>query len=78
MIVDIANQSLSLCGVWKILLLLWSFVIDLKLDHIIYPNIHIMKWTHSLNFPLSNREQDMCLWNTDAPGGNKVKYGKNF
>ena len=23
-------------------------------------------------------QQDMCLWNTDAPGGNKVKYGKNF
>ena len=21
---------------------------------------------------------DMCLWNTDAPGGNKVKYGKNL
>ena len=23
-------------------------------------------------------ELDMCLWNTDAPGGNKVKYGKNL
>ena len=23
-------------------------------------------------------KQDMCLWNTDAPGGNKVKYGKKF
>ena len=21
---------------------------------------------------------DMCLRNTDAPGGNKVKYGKNL
>ena len=21
---------------------------------------------------------DMCLWNTDAPGGNKVKYGKHL
>ena len=20
----------------------------------------------------------MCLWNMDAPGGNKVKYGKNL
>ena len=25
-----------------------------------------------------NSELDMCLWNTDAPGGNKVKYGKNL
>ena len=24
------------------------------------------------------RKLDMCLWNTDAPGGNKVKYGKNL
>ena len=24
------------------------------------------------------KKLDMCLWNTDAPGGNKVKYGKNL
>ena len=26
----------------------------------------------------STLKLDMCLWNTDAPGGNKVKNGKNL
>ena len=26
----------------------------------------------------NDKELDMCLWNTDAPGGNKVKIWQNL
>ena len=34
----------------------------------------ISRWEGITNRLL--KKLDMCLWNTDAPGGNNVKYGK--
>ena len=38
-------------------------------------NLERELWIESIT---TMQELDMCLWNTDAPGSNKVKYGKNL
>ena len=53
----------------------WNFVIIynfvIKVSLVLVFNINNLQISHL-------REQGMCLWNTDAPGGKKSKYGKNL